>query len=110
MKLPNGTQAILDLEKLRRYCLDVAHPRGRHKARVFRAALGISTGDATLLREALLRAASTEDAVVTKTDHHGTRYTLRMDMIHGTRAAVVRSQWIVRQGEEVPRFVTCYVE
>jgi hypothetical protein len=35
--LRNGERAILDIRKLEKYCLDAAHPRGRHKARVFRA-------------------------------------------------------------------------
>ncbi|WP_200235400.1 DUF6883 domain-containing protein [Thiohalocapsa halophila] len=45
MKLPNANQAVVDLEKLRGYCLNPAHPRGRHKARVFAAALGITAGE-----------------------------------------------------------------
>jgi hypothetical protein len=40
MKLPNAAQALVDLAKLRDYCLNPAHPRGRHKARVFATALG----------------------------------------------------------------------
>lgn len=35
MKLPNGEGAIVELAKLRDYCLSQSHPRGRHKARVF---------------------------------------------------------------------------
>jgi hypothetical protein len=45
MKLPNGDRAIVDLEKLRAYCLNPQHPRGRHKARVF-ASFGIREADA----------------------------------------------------------------
>ncbi|WP_367268233.1 DUF6883 domain-containing protein [uncultured Thiohalocapsa sp.] len=41
-RLPNADQAAVDLDKLRGYCLNPAHPRGRHKARVFAAALGRS--------------------------------------------------------------------
>jgi len=110
MKLPNCERAIVDLDKLTRYRLDPAHPRGRHKARVFRAALGIATESASVLHDALLRAAATEEMVPGRADRHGTRYTLSMKMVHGTRTAIVRSHWIVRQGEQRPRFVTCYVE
>jgi hypothetical protein len=39
--LPNGENAILDLRKLEDYCLSTEHARGRHKARVFRDALGV---------------------------------------------------------------------
>jgi hypothetical protein len=40
MRLPNATSAFLDIRKIANYCLDGDHPLGRHKARVFRAALG----------------------------------------------------------------------
>ncbi len=42
MKLPNSDRAVVDIAKLRDYCLNPAHPRGRHKARVFAAALGLT--------------------------------------------------------------------
>ena len=35
MKLPNADRAVVEIEKLRDYCLSSSHPRGRHKARVF---------------------------------------------------------------------------
>ncbi|MCC6210564.1 MAG: hypothetical protein IT513_05920 [Burkholderiales bacterium] len=109
MKLPNGDRAIVDIEKLRSYCLDPSHPRGRHKARVFMASLGIAVQDAETLRADLLRAATTDDAEVGQSDKHGTRYTLDCRVGRGVNSAFVRSHWIVRKGEDVPRLVTCYV-
>ncbi len=50
MKLPNRDRAVVDLAKLRDYCLSEVHPRGKHKARVFRVALGLTTQDAEELR------------------------------------------------------------
>jgi hypothetical protein len=44
--LPNNDRAILDIRKIEDYCLNPAHPRGRHKAQVFRRALGIERADA----------------------------------------------------------------
>lgn len=109
LKLPNGEQAIVDIEKLRDYCLDPSHPRGRHKARVFLSALGLSEQSAQVLREALLRAAGIEEVSHASSDRYGTRYTLSFRMEHGAKAAMVRCHWIVRRGEEVPRLATCYV-
>lgn len=63
MKLRNGDQAIVDLVKLRHYCLCENHPRGRHKARVFRSVLGLTDADAKLLQDALLKAALNGDAL-----------------------------------------------
>jgi len=31
MKLPNGTRAVVDIRKLRDYCLDPHSPKGRNK-------------------------------------------------------------------------------
>jgi hypothetical protein len=46
MRLPNGDRAIVDVRKIEHYCLSPLHPRGRHKARVFREALDLQQSDA----------------------------------------------------------------
>jgi hypothetical protein len=56
-KLPNAEKAVVEVRKLRDYCLSPEHPRGKHKARVFASALGLTREDAGVLREALLSAA-----------------------------------------------------
>ena len=60
MKLPNADRAIVEIEKLRDYCLSSSHPRGRHEARVFINALGITADDAQELTQAILYAVTTE--------------------------------------------------
>jgi hypothetical protein len=42
MKLPGCADAIVDIAKLRDYCLDPHHPRGCQKARVFLSALDLA--------------------------------------------------------------------
>lgn len=32
MHIPNAEQAVVDIRKLREYCLSMTHPRGKHKA------------------------------------------------------------------------------
>jgi hypothetical protein len=44
--LPNRFEAVLDLRKIEDHCLSPFHPRGRHKARVFREALDLQHTDA----------------------------------------------------------------
>jgi len=56
MKLPNAARAVVEIEKLRDYCLNTNHPRRRHKARVFSTALGITAEDSEELRDAILSA------------------------------------------------------
>jgi hypothetical protein len=109
MLLPNAERAIVEMAKLREYCLSVDHPRGRHKARVFAAALGFSSVHADLLRDALLAAARTEEATASDQDEYGQRYVVDFTMKGPTGEASVRSSWIVRVAEDVPRLTSCYV-
>jgi hypothetical protein len=107
--LPNGDRAILDLRKLIDYCLNPAHSRGRHKARVFREALGIGQADATELRALLLFAAAHEIPIPLPRDAWGDRWQIDVAISRQGRRAVVRTIWIFRNAEQIPRFVTCWV-
>lgn len=109
MKLPGGDTAIVEISKLRDYCLDHHHPRGRHKARVFLAALEVEQGDADFLRTELLKAVLELDAVPGEADEYGARYTVDFPMTHGDREARVRSAWIILHGESAPRLTSCFV-
>lgn len=44
VRLPNPERAIVDIAKLKDYCLDTEHEDGKHKARVFAAVLGVRLG------------------------------------------------------------------
>jgi hypothetical protein len=109
MKLPGGERAIVDIVKLCDYCLNPAHPRGRHKARVFASALGLTAADAEFLQESLLRAAREEDAAPGEGDAYGQRYSVDLKLIRGDRQAMIRSTWIIRRSELVPRLTSCFV-
>src|SRR5215216_848642 len=61
-RLPHSADLIFDVRKIEDYCLSPTHPRGRHKARVFRQALNLERGDAAWLRDILLEAAHCEEA------------------------------------------------
>jgi hypothetical protein len=110
MRLPNGERAIVELAKLADYCLDPTHFRGQHKARVFASRLGLERGDANSVRDALLTAAMrAENVVLGAADGFGTRYVLDLPLSGPKGLALVRSAWIVRIGEDFPRFTSCYV-
>ena len=109
MKLPNATRAVVDIEKLRDYCLSEFHPRGKHKARVFATALGLTAEDASELRNAILAAIQSEEAVAGEDDQYGQRYIVDFAMERQGREAVIRSSWIIRSGENAPRLTSCYV-
>ena len=109
MKMPNGAFAVVEVEKLRDYCLNPDHLRGRHKARVFAAALGLILENTEELRIALVDAARTDEAAPMDQDEYGQRYILDFIM-HGPKASgKVRSSWIIRNGEDFPRLTSCYV-
>src|SRR6478752_196271 len=109
MLLPNGHRAIVDVRKLRDYCLNLDSPRGKGKARVFASALGLTTSDAPMLRKKLLDVARTGEARLGELDRYGQRYTIDFEMQTKTRKAIVRSGWIILHEETAPRLTTCYV-
>ncbi len=108
MKLPNGDQAIVDGRKLQEYCLNPHHSRGRNKARVF-LSVGLGQADAEVLRDALFAAASNKDARLGAANPYGQRYIVDFDLVREGRAVRVRSTWIVRIGEDLPRLTSCYL-
>lgn len=107
--LPHRDRAILDLHKLEGYCLDPTHPRGRHKARVFREALGIGKTHAPWLRNVLLKGVDDNDASLLVSDTWGSRWRVDIPIARRGKRVVVRTIWIVGTGEISPRFVTCWV-
>ena len=109
MKLPNAQNAVVEIEKLVEYCLNPDHPRGKHKARVFLASCGLTQDQASELQAALLNAALNLDAELGAGDDYGQRYMVDLEVTGPTGTAQVRSAWIIRQEEDFPRFVSCYV-
>lgn len=109
MLLPNGERAVVDIRKLRDYCLNPDSPRGSNKARTFAAALGINIADVDKFREILLEVARTSDAELGELDIYGQRYTIDFEMRTETGAAMVRCGRIILRNENVPRLTTCYV-
>ncbi len=109
MKLPNSARAFVDETKLREYCLNPDHPRGRHKARVFASALGLSAVHAALLHAALVEAVTSHDATPTLSDDFGDRFVVDFVLTGTIGSALVRSAWIVRHGEDFARLTSCYV-
>ena len=76
MKIPNAERAVVDIRKLRDYCLNPQHNRGKHKARLFTSLLGMDSDDAEELRNTLLEVVNKQDAQLGETDAYGQRYTL----------------------------------
>ena len=109
MKVPNADRAVVDIAKLRDYSLGPTHKEGKHKPRVFAAALGIDEGEAGWLRSVLLEAVGRYGCELGRRTPFGQRYMVDFPVTKADKQARVHSVWNIRPGEDVPRLVTCYV-
>lgn len=78
MKLPNATNAFIDDRKLIDYSLSESHPLGKHKARVFKSALGFSLNNFQELKDNILAGILTSEAVETEINQYGTLYVVNI--------------------------------
>lgn len=108
MLIPNAINAVVDIRKLRDYCLNPNHDSGKHKARLFSSILGMTADDAEDLRQILLEVVINQEARLQRQDEFGQRYTLDFTVEWQNRSAVLRSGWIVEQDSEIPKLTTCY--
>ncbi|MCP4109656.1 MAG: hypothetical protein GY749_29735 [Desulfobacteraceae bacterium] len=108
-KLPNPDKTVIDTDKLTGYCLSTEHQDGKHKAKVFKSVLNIEGKDVEVLRTALLKAVRNNMAIQTKHNAYGQKYIIDFEMSYSGKTAKVRSAWIVRNNEDFPRLITCYV-
>lgn len=108
MTVPNAECAVVDIRKLRDYCLNSAHDEGKHKARLFAAALGMTRDDAEDLRDALLQAVKIHEAKLGRRDAYGQRYIVDFALERRGKRAMIRSGWIIEHGADMPRLTSCY--
>jgi hypothetical protein len=105
--LPNPDRAVVEVTKVRDYLLSHDHPVGRHKAVVFEAA-GYHHGQWERLHVDLLQTAWMVTQAPIKTPF-GLQYrTNAILLASGGRRLPVCVLWLVRAGEDYPRFVTAY--
>ena len=112
MQLPNAKNAAVDIRKLRDYCLNPNHPEGKHKARVFLGKLGITKKDSEWLRQRILEGVLLFEAVEEEPIEFGRRFVVDLPISIGEgivlSTALVRTAWIIRQGEDFPRLTSCF--
>ena len=97
------------MTKLRDYALDPIHSKGKHKARGFASALGLTRNDAEWLRDEVLRVSRELDCTLGPRTEHGQRYFIIFDLKRGDKIARIRSVWNIRPNENFPRLITCFV-
>ena len=109
MKLPNPEMCLIDDGKLTAYSLNFNHGEGKHKARVFKSALGITLDNLEELKMVLLEAVKNYEAIPAKANSYGQKYIIDFPMTRNNQTAIIHSVWIIRNEENFPRLVTCYV-
>jgi hypothetical protein len=108
-RLTDRGTLVIDIRKLENYCLDPAHPRGRHKARVFQSVLGIAKPDAGWLQSALLVGAKTAPAEDLGLESCGRQWRADIPVTRQGKTGVIRTLWLERLDEPRVRLVTCWV-
>jgi len=105
--LPNAGRAIIPQEKLRDYLTSTAHPIGRFKAAFFRG-LGYTEENWQAIDAALRLQHLPLDAREEASTSYGRKFTVSATLQGPAGEAIVTSVWVIRTGENVPRFVTAY--
>jgi len=101
-------RAVIDAAKIRDYLLSEMHPVGRFKAAFF-SALGYSTDRWELLCDDLLALARAGSVTSEKPRPFGRTFEVDGMLTGPTgRSADVRTVWIVRTTEDIPRFVSAF--
>lgn len=107
MKLPNTDKAVVPETKIRDYLLSTTHPIGRFKSMVFHD-LGYSSDSWHTLHNDL-KGFLHLDATLKEQTEYGSKYEIRGSITGPTgKSATLVTAWIVRAGEDFPRFVTAY--
>jgi hypothetical protein len=107
--LPNLKNAMLDIRKLRDYCLNWEHPKGKDKARVFRAALAITQRDAVWLRNEILQKLEFAPSARQSEDKYGVRYVVNIKITKQNKSAILSTVWMVAHNDMRPILITCRV-
>ena len=108
MLIPNAENAIVDICKLRDYCLNFEHDEGKHKALLFSRVFGMTAEDAEDLHQIILEVIKTHEVKLGRQDEFGQRYTLDFRLEWQDRRGILRSGWIIEQGFGYPKLTTCY--
>ena len=108
MYLPNAANAYIPPAKILDYLLSMENQEGRSKAQFF-TQFGFRREEWRQMADALLRHGSSYAVVNIEETQYGPTYAV--DGIIRTpdgRNPRVRTVWMIRNGEDAPRFVTAY--
>ncbi|KAA3663054.1 MAG: hypothetical protein DWQ10_01030 [Calditrichaeota bacterium] len=110
MKLPNGERAVIPAGKLTEYCLNPNHADGKHKARVFKSALGLTSKNSKKLKNLLLHSA--QFGLVTRKQRNpfGTLYRVECEIKGIKQQEILCTLWIIHKNDEIPLLTSCFIK
>ncbi len=108
MKLPNGEYAIIPMEKLTGYCLNLNHSSGKHKAKVFASALGITAENANALQALIIQAAQEGEVIQESRTEFSQLYKVEWG-IPDQELVVLRTLWEITPRQPNPRLVSAFI-
>ena len=108
--LPNYEKAEIIRSKLEAYVLNPANDAGKHKARVFKSALGFDQSNWELLKQRILNELPYHEAKPEQRSQWGYSYVVDL-LVEGPNGniAEVRTAWLFRPGVDFPSLITLYV-
>jgi hypothetical protein len=110
LRLPTAEQAIIAPEKLRDYLLDEEHPDGGPKA-VFFFGMGFRRARWQELEAAIRADHLTQDAQEIPRSAFGRKFQIIAPLTGSNgRTAIIKTIWMIRDGEDVPRLLSAYPE
>jgi hypothetical protein len=101
--------AVFDIRKLRDYCQNTSHLKGKDRARVFRAALGISQRDTTWLGNEILQNLEHTPAIKQSEDKYGVRYVVNIKITKWNMSAIISTVWMIAHNDMRQTVITCRV-
>ncbi|SDW96879.1 hypothetical protein SAMN05444064_109148 [Pseudomonas syringae] len=107
--LVGAAKAVIDPRKITEYALNLDHPVGGPKARVFESALGFTTANADDLLQQLHHGVRNTGSTPGVVDSRGARFTVDILVKGPKREGIVRTGWIYDPGSSVPRLTTLFV-
>lgn len=113
--LVNVDRARFDADKLLKYALNPEHSRGRHKAAVFRSAIGAGAGDAKMIEQQIMAFLPYAEGLPQKADKYGARFSVTVPVTGPNGKTVdVLTSWIYdfKEGRSVattPRLLSIYI-
>jgi hypothetical protein len=108
--LPNYDRAEIPRGKIEGYALNPANDEGKHKARVFKSALGFDQSNWELLRQRILDELPYHEAKPAQASQWGDSYVVDLP-IEGPNGSTarVRTVWLFRVGTDYPSLITVYI-